>query len=474
MSLISNKNTVNNLLSSGFVFKDYERLFRYRVEFFNVLVISISTLVFVMALYRFVNEQFINGMVDLLIPVFNLLLLFYLRSSKSNYYRAALGVIVLSFSMLVVLTFIVQNVMILAWFIVVLMIAFILGGIPFGIGILSAIIFYSIIGIFFFLHHTIFVSSDLVTLTIIAVAISMIAYFYDSRMQKDNIELMDINDFLAEKVEERTKELELAKNKIEDIYQNIQESIEYAAMIQQAIIPKTAIIKNHYSDFFIIWEPRDTVGGDIYFYNELNEYESILLVLDCTGHGVAGAFVTMLTKAIERQIMNEIQKGMEPSPSKILRIFNKSIKQLLRPDNPHSILNTGFDGGVLYYNKKEHYIRYSGANISLFIMQNGILKIIKANRFSIGYKRSDENYMLSEHRIDVDNTTTLYLSSDGYIDQKGGEKGFSFGKENFKKLLEEHHDKNLIEQKNALINALKHYQGDWKRVDDMMVIGLKI
>jgi len=269
-------------------------------------------------------------------------------------------------------------------------------------------------------------------------------------------------------------ELEKAQQKVEEMHKHTQDSIEYAALIQSTLIPDKKVFYQYFKDFFAIWHPKDIVGGDIYLAEALNEDEWILMVIDCTGHGVPGAFVTMLVKAVERQLIANLQQEAMISPAKILSIFNKSIKHLLKQENMDSISNAGFDGGILYYNKKEKIVRFSGAETPLFVFQNEELKTIKGNRHSIGYKKSDANYEFTDHTFDVSQPTQFYLSTDGYFDQNGGAKGFPFGKKRFKKLIQENANESFADQQELLLYELQQYQQDHLRNDDVTVIGIKI
>ncbi|MCU7836799.1 MAG: transporter substrate-binding domain-containing protein [gamma proteobacterium symbiont of Taylorina sp.] len=264
------------------------------------------------------------------------------------------------------------------------------------------------------------------------------------------------------------------QHEIEEIHKHTQDSIEYAALIQSSLIPEYKIFQTYFQDSFAIWHPKDIVGGDIYLVEEVNKDEVVIMVIDCTGHGVPGAFVTMLVKAVERQLTASLHKDDSISPANMLAIFNRSIKHLLQQEDSSSISNAGFDGSILYYNKKEKFIRFAGANTPLFIIQNDELKTIKGDRHSIGYKKSDANYIFNDHQFDVSIPTQIYLTTDGYPDQNGGEKGFPFGKKRFIQLLLENSHESFADQQEFLLYELQQYQQDYERNDDVTVIGLKI
>jgi serine phosphatase RsbU (regulator of sigma subunit) len=198
------------------------------------------------------------------------------------------------------------------------------------------------------------------------------------------------------------------------------------------------------------------------------------MVVDCTGHGVPGAFVTMLVKALARNLISHINQNEEAvSPARLLSIFNRSLKHLLKQHDKNSLSNAGFDAAILYIDKEENTMTYAGAHIPLFYMKEGRMESIKADRHSIGYKTSDPDFEFHDHKLDFDDTMQFYLTTDGYIDQNGGEKGFPMGKKRMIKLLEEYHAKTMKEQKNILEKTLNSYQGEEDRNDDIMVVGFR-
>ena len=277
-------------------------------------------------------------------------------------------------------------------------------------------------------------------------------------------------------IQEQNQKMMQAKQEIEAIHQNTQASIEYAALIQDSLIPNNDYFKKFFSESFTLWDPRDMVGGDIYLLEEIrNGDECLIMYIDCTGHGVPGAFVTMLVKALERQIIAEINlKKDDVSPAKILAYFNKSMKQLLKQDTEDSISNVGFDGGILYYNKKEGCIKFAGASTPLYYIEDGELKTLKGDRYSVGYKKCDLNYNYAEYKIEVKEGMSFYLSTDGYLDQNGGKKSFSFGKRKFLDIIKDNYMKDMETQKTIFVDQLKEYQGDEDRNDDITLIGIKI
>jgi signal transduction histidine kinase/serine phosphatase RsbU (regulator of sigma subunit) len=313
---------------------------------------------------------------------------------------------------------------------------------------------------------------------------------YDQLTYNEFRELAKMGNHMLELRSEAQKNLKKANDKLSDSIQIIEkseadlkethkkitDSIQFASMIQNALLPDKKKIIEHFEDAFVIWEPKDVVGGDIFFFEEFRDKnEVLLLVIDCTGHGVPGALVTAIVKSVQLQVTGEVlmTKG-EISPARILSFFNIKLKHLLKQEDKNAPSNAGFDGGVLYFNKKDKIIRFAGAETPLFLIQNHEIKIIKGNRHSIGYKKSDAYYKFTDHTIDVDKETFLYLTTDGFLDQNGGKKGFPYGKKQFAQLLLDHYQKNFSEQKKIYLEAIKKYQGSGETNDDMTFVGLKI
>ncbi|MEA3384619.1 MAG: SiaB family protein kinase [Campylobacterota bacterium] len=279
-----------------------------------------------------------------------------------------------------------------------------------------------------------------------------------------------------------TKQKETEKELI-SIHKHTRDSIEYASLIQGALIPDNHIFRKHFKDSFVHWMPKDIVGGDIYLFEELRDKNELLLMfIDCTGHGVPGAFVTMLVKAIERQIIAKIEHDkyhdINISPAWILAYFNKQMKKLLKQDNPDSLSNAGFDGGVIYYNRETQILKFAGAETPLFYIDtDGSLNIIKGDRYSVGYKKCDANYKYKDNILEVKPEMKFYCTTDGYLDQNGGSKDFPFGKKRFTQIIKESHNSPMSEQKKVFIEKMDSYESEIEnndRNDDMTLIAFQI
>ena len=291
----------------------------------------------------------------------------------------------------------------------------------------------------------------------------------------------ELTENLELKIQERTMDLVEAKKEVDAINKHTRDSIEYASLIQSALMPISGSLAPYFKDYFVTWTPKDTVGGDIWLFSELrHQDESLLMFIDCTGHGVPGAFVTMIVKAVEREVVSIINHNatMDVSPAWIMGYFNKTIKKLLRQETKDSLSNAGFDGGIIYYNRRKQILKFAGAETPLFyIDENGAFKTIKGDRYSVGYKKCDMNYEYKETVIDVKEGMKFYCTTDGYLDQNGGAKGFPFGKKRFSKIIQEHNEESMAKFQKILEVDMMKYENeivDNDRNDDMTVIGFEI
>ena len=190
----------------------------------------------------------------------------------------------------------------------------------------------------------------------------------------------------------------------------------------------------------------------------------------------------MLVKAVERQviakIMNDRYGDIDISPAWIMGYFNRTLKKLLKQETLDSVSNAGWDGGIIYYNKKDKVLKFAGAETPLFyIDENKEFQTIKGNRYSVGYKKCDSNYEYKETILEVKEGMKFYCTTDGYLDQNGGEKDFPFGKKRFGNIIKEYHTKPMSKQKEVFLYEMSKYENmieNNDRNDDMTVIGFEI
>ncbi len=282
-----------------------------------------------------------------------------------------------------------------------------------------------------------------------------------------NTKLDEYNQTLEKKVEERTKDLNLSLEKVKEANEEIMESIRYAEMIQRSMLPALDIFKTNVPDSFVIWMPRNIVGGDI-IYADFTKTGIVVALVDCTGHGVPGAFMSMIASSGLRKIISD--EGFS-DPAEILKKLNYFVKKSLQQDSEAAESDDGMDVAVCYFNKREQTITFAGAKQPLFLVEDGELKYINGDRQSIGYKKSDLEFNFTNHRFNLKDGMSFYLSTDGFVDQLGGDNRRIFGKKKFKQILLENHSKPYDIQRNELMEAFYDHKGNNDRQDDVTLLG---
>ncbi|HHS92913.1 MAG TPA: hypothetical protein ENK82_06160 [Campylobacterales bacterium] len=253
----------------------------------------------------------------------------------------------------------------------------------------------------------------------------------------------------------------------------IKESIEYAALIQKAMLPKEQTLERYFEDSFLCLKQKDIVGGDFYSVIPLNDNEFLVMVLDGVGHGVSGAFMTMLIKATEQQIVTEIHhQALEAKPNLILARFNALMKTMIE-DHGDVKASIGFDGGILYVNQTTAKASYAGAKMPLFVMNNHILESYKGDRKSIGFTRTPMEQEFTQYEIDVSSEMKFYFATDGVFDQEG-EHDSRFGQKRFERFLETHHEKAFQEQYEIFKAEREIFSQTKGQLDDATVLGFSL
>jgi len=273
-------------------------------------------------------------------------------------------------------------------------------------------------------------------------------------------ELEKYNLSLEELVAERTAELN-------ETLETVTKSIKYAQRIQYSLLPNLAQVKTYLPNSFFLWKPRDIVGGDI-FYVEPLEDGILIAVVDCTGHGVPGALMTMVVVTNLKRI---VSGGKYYNPADIIKRLNFLVKTSLQQDTEYATSDDGLDAAVCLIKPQEKSLVFAGAKLPLFFVQNNQVTMIKGDKQSLGYKRSQLDFTFKTHNIDLKDNMSFYLTTDGFTDQLGGEKRFPFGNRRFKELLLENCHENFDIQQEKLLMAFNEYKGNHRRRDDLTVVG---
>jgi len=259
------------------------------------------------------------------------------------------------------------------------------------------------------------------------------------------------------------------RNIIAEKNNEIEADLHYAKRIQEAILPDDATIREALTQFFILNLPKNIVSGDFYWI-EKNSEQVIIAVADATGHGVSGALMHMMGIIFLNQI---IKQKKYDKPSDILEALRDYVMTSLHQKGVIGEAQDGMDIALCMFNPKTRKLSFSGANNPLYIINNQGLKEIKGDRMPVGIN-INYNKSFTNHDIQLNRGDTIYLFSDGYADQFGGDKGKKFRYKYFKELLISNHGISLKKQKEILKKTFYNWKGKYEQIDDVLVMGMRI
>jgi serine phosphatase RsbU (regulator of sigma subunit) len=257
--------------------------------------------------------------------------------------------------------------------------------------------------------------------------------------------------------------------------ENIKSSINYAKRIQEAMLPRKDLQQSLLADSFVLFKPRDVVSGDFYWFSELpngqadrSQHDLAFAAIDCTGHGVPGAFMSMIGI---NSLNGFINRGLTETNT-LLDMLHAEIRSALRQETTGN--NDGMDAALCIYRKQRKVLEFSGAKNPLVYIQNNTLHRIKGDIHAIGGSKSKPSLSFRKHTIAIDQPTTVYLFSDGYRDQFGGKDNAKFMGKRFHELLLEIHKLPMEEQSEVLNKTIEAWKGARTQTDDILVMGVKL
>ncbi len=325
--------------------------------------------------------------------------------------------------------------------------------------------------------------------------------------QKESLEQMEelnrvkdeYNRELEQKVEERTEDLEREREKLDAINREMVSSIRYAERIQRAILPPDAKFDQLFRDWFVFFRPKDIVSGDIYWcsadaqdsegdestlvspegiaFSGLsqdpvpeNARKSLFSVMDCTGHGVPGAFLTFLGQSILTRAKKE---AALKSPAEALSYIDEELNATLSEIKAETQVQDGMDMGLCALDRETLELRFAGAGHDCYIIREGETYMLKGDREGIGGEAEEVKHF-TNRSFQLQKGDAIYLFSDGYPDQFGGPHNKKFKYRPFRELLASLSDKDLETQKEELESTFQEWKGDLEQVDDVCVMGIRV
>lgn len=283
------------------------------------------------------------------------------------------------------------------------------------------------------------------------------------RLADAETELQLTNDELEERVRKRTAELQV-------MHDDITDSINYANRIQHAILPDGSELAHCFRDCMVVYLPKDIISGDFY-WSYRNGDMTYVTVVDCTGHGVPGALMSMIGNNLLNQVI--IEHG-HCDPSVILSEMDKGLDRLLKRDRTINSINDGMDMSLCAINQRTRTISFAGAQQSALMLTNGSMNELPSTKFTIGGINTVEMKSFRCTSMSFNEGDRLYLMSDGFQDQFGGPRGKKFYRKNLANLIKSLQPKPLSDHGHILINEFMKWKGDEMQMDDVTIIGVEL
>jgi ligand-binding sensor domain-containing protein/serine phosphatase RsbU (regulator of sigma subunit) len=276
--------------------------------------------------------------------------------------------------------------------------------------------------------------------------------------------------FLQTSLDNRTREVVMQRDEIEFKNREITDSIHYAQRIQASILPPIRKLKDTFPEFFILYRPRDIVSGDFYWFDKINDDKFIIVCADSTGHGVPGAFMSMIGSTLINDIVNRFEIF---TPSRILTTLDQEVTEALNQDIEAERSNDGMDIVVCEINTKTRLIKFASAMRPVIFYHKGEQYYIRGNRSSVGGEIIEEK-IFDDQEYYLDKGDVIYMFSDGYPDQFGGPMGKKFKMARVKDLLDDVQGKSMQEQYEYIKNNFDLWRKDYEQVDDILFMGIRI
>jgi serine phosphatase RsbU (regulator of sigma subunit) len=273
-----------------------------------------------------------------------------------------------------------------------------------------------------------------------------------------------------QKLTEANEEIRLSRDEIQAQKQEITDSIRYAKRLQEALLPSYRHMKRFLPGCFVLYKPKDIVSGDFYWVEQWGG-KTLIAAVDCTGHGVPGAFMSVLGYSLLNRAVNEL--GLY-KPALILNEMNKSVSRLLRQNKEEAGMKDGMDMALLSIDMENKKLEFTGAFNPCYLIRNGQLQILRGDKFPVGAFVDDDVRLFTNQEHDLQPGDVLYIFTDGYADQFGGPKGKKFKHKQLQELLLSIHQKEPDEQNAQLNRTIMQWKGSLDQIDDILIVGIRI
>jgi len=337
----------------------------------------------------------------------------------------------------------------------------------------SMVAFWGFVFLLTFLFET---SIDYVINIIALMFVLIVSGFFLARVLKvsrrrefaQSIQIKQLNDSLKTEMKERSMTQEM----LENTYNELKSSIQYARNLQMSLLPPMSILDSIVKENFIYFKPRDIVSGDFYWFNNIGKY-SVIAVADCTGHGIPGAFMSILGISNLNKVIKESQLSNAPyTPAEVLEHLKKEIVASISKTFDNDDRKDGMDLSLCIVDNEYQKLVFSGAYSNLWYIRGGQMQVIKGDNMPIG-KHIRSNMHFTNHSLELEEGDIVYMCTDGYKDQFGGERGKRFQSKQLRQLFLDNRHKPLSEMPKLLHQTLVKWKGSYDQVDDILILGMK-
>ncbi len=308
---------------------------------------------------------------------------------------------------------------------------------------------------------------------LVGIVLSSLLYYFissrEARLKRDKMKLELEVKARTYEIEKKKKEIEVQSNLINGINKDMTDSIVYAQRIQKTILPSRSVLKKYFSDFLVLYKPKNIVSGDYYWIKETNNLIYVAAV-DCTGHGVPGAFMSLISSSILNEAANLY--GHLSNPVKIVEYLRQEISARLTQNNKESVYD-GLDIALICYDKENQTVEFVNANRPLYVISNNELITLTSENVNIaGFAEIHSVIPTKTYHVKKDDL--LFMFTDGITDQFGGPRNKKFNTSNLRQFLLMNDEMPLMEMREKLDNEISNWQGSYEQTDDILLIGLKI
>lgn len=313
--------------------------------------------------------------------------------------------------------------------------------------------------------HFVAMNRDVTEEKIVQLKLDLAVEQLEARVKERTQQLTSLNETLKKEIEDRSRvsaELQMANRDMID-------SLTYAGRIQKAVLPKPESFSSLFEESFIFDQAKDIVSGDFLWFHQTSKYKVVVLA-DCTGHGVPGALLSMVCNELLNRIVTEWAM-MEPAA--VVELMERGFHQILNAKLPHNQLTDGVDLGILIIDNESQTARFCGAERSLYIANKGNVREIKSNGKPIGAIMKSNFHKFESTLIKIEPDDVFYMTSDGYYSQFGARTGKKFMKSQFLNLIQQMQIFNIERQSHFVKESFMQWKGNCDQVDDVLVVGFK-